>query len=119
MNSLPRISRSLAALALLLGTSACSGVALEGDQNAADDVGNDDQNGDDSQDDADESTSESDGDSSEGDSDTGTEGDGDDTGPSEGPDDPGLASPACDPVQDQAIQYDLSEAHAEIAPELV
>jgi hypothetical protein len=119
MNPPTRITR-FAALALLLGASACSGVALEADQSAADDFGDDDEG------DGDTDTDESEGDESEGDdgdtagSDSGgTDTDDEDTGPAEGPSDPGLMTPACDPLLDQVVGYDLAEAHAEIAPELV
>jgi Ca-activated chloride channel family protein len=117
MNPQTRISRSIAALALLLGASACSGVALE-DQSAADDVG-DDVGGSDDESDGDDSTTESGDDESDSGTDTGTEGDDEDTGPTEGSGDPQLGTDACDAEQDHVIAYDLAEAHAEIAPELV
>lgn len=111
-----RNSRSLAALALLLGTSACSGIAAQ-DQSAGDEIGDGIGEG---EGDSDESASTGGSD----DADPGTDTSGDDEGtsdtsPEEGVDDPQLVTPICDPQQDQVIAYDLVEAHAEIAPELV
>lgn len=118
MNPQTRISRSFAALALLLGASACSGVAAE-DQSAADEVGDDYGEGDsDSESSGQDSNTEHDDETDPG-SDTSSEAGDDDTGPMPDPMDPGLAAAACDPLQDQIITYDLAEAHAEIAPELV
>lgn len=112
----PRIES--AALALLLGTSACSGIAYE-DQSAADEVGEGEGNGGMESGETGPATTDtgSGTDTAGSDTDEGTDGDG---GTDEGGlADPQLVTPICDPQQDQVIAYDLAEAHAEIAPELV
>ncbi|MFV8750873.1 hypothetical protein ACNOYE_10025 [Nannocystaceae bacterium ST9] len=116
MNPPTRILRPVAALAVLLGASACS--SIDNYAGAADDSGDDgygeseDSSGSEGQGTDSESGTEDTGD-------TGTDTSGDESDPEEGLPDPMLVTSICDPLQGQVIAYDLAEAHAEIAPELV
>ncbi len=115
MNRRFRILRPVAALAVLFGASACSDIAFDAADGGADEIGDSavDSAGD-SEGDSTTDPGGSDG-SDEGTSETGA----DDTNPEDGPGDPHLTTPMCDPLLGQVISYDLAEAHAEIAPELV
>lgn len=112
-----RMTRRFAALIGILHIAGCSDIALDA---AGDDGFADDGYGESEDTESGPSTT---GDPTEGDT-SGTDTSGTDTsgaedGPEEGLGDPHLLTPACDPFAGQQIAFDLAEANAEIAPELV